>query len=72
MDSPHTDGGPGNLEAEQPWLTRKEWVSGDLRYSVARNSSAFPLLAFGGVLLLISFGFAWNLPRLFRENGYAG
>ena len=72
MDFPHTDGGPGNLEAEQPWLARKEWVSGDLRYSVARNSSAFPLLAFGGVLLLISFGFAWNLPRLFRENGYAG
>jgi hypothetical protein len=72
MDLTHTESGPGNPEVEQPWLARRECASGDLRYSVARNSSAFVLLGFGGVLLLISFALAWNLPRLLHENGYPG
>jgi hypothetical protein len=58
-------------EGDQPWLRRKDWASGDLYYSSARDSSTFVALGFGGVLLIIAVGCAVGFPTLFRQGSYA-
>src|SRR5215472_3483063 len=70
MDLHSTGGRPLPLGSDQPWLTRKDWASGDLYYSVMRDTSTFIVSGFGVILLLVGFGFGVSLPELLRKGGY--
>ena len=54
--------------SDTPWLARKDWASGELRYNAGVKPGLF-VGCIGLILLILAFPFAANLPHSIRAYG---